>query len=442
MELGHAATVSNFPRVSRGEAHQARGSRQNARSRIRDGGVTPCWHIGTVNDDPEVPGDPDEESEHGTSDQGEPAERGPVLRRPVPSLDAFAAIQRSLASIDFSAIQAAQRTFEQAGAFKRIIEAQEAIAKNFARSIDFSRIAATHKAIVDTGVATQAMVAQKQWAEALANSVDFSALNRAVSSSAALDEWARTSTAFNESLRKQTELFARIAEGITFKLPTIDFSGLLAALDRWLPVNLRDVVALDVVATVALDEGIPLSWVPRTEIVVLLIDADGPAARVGILTDRREDILDDCEQALAPIAHEWAVQCHSAIAAMRGNLDGPAQSHASNIIDSIVLGLHGKNGREHAKTQAREDFDELPLQLAAENLSLRPLFRAFTTWFPHTGIDPPDHFARHATSHAVGHAGVFAPISALVAVMLATSLTVQYARDEPTTDATDSDSSP
>lgn len=395
-----------------------------------------------MSDDPETPGDPDKENEDETSDQGQPAERGPVVGGSVPSLDAFAAIQRSLASIDFSAVRAAQRAVEEAGAFKKIIEVQDAIAKNFARSIDFSRIAATHRAIVDAGLAGQAMAAQKQWAETLAKAIDFSALNRAVSSSAALDEWARTSVAFNESLRKQTELFARIAEGITFKLPTIDIAGLLAALDRWLPGNLRGIVALDVVATVALDEGIPLSWVPRTEIVVLLIEADGADERVGILTDRRDDILDDCDKALAPIAHEWAVQCRSAIAAMRANLDGPAQSHASNIIDSIVLGLHGKKGREHAKMRAWKVLDELPLQLAAENLSLRPLFRAFTTWFPNTGIDPPDYFARHATSHAVGHAGVFAPTSALVAVMLATSLTVQYARDELRTDATDSDASP
>jgi hypothetical protein len=392
-----------------------------------------------MSDVPEPQGDHGAENEEGTPDQGEPAERGPVFRTSSPSLDAFAAIQRSLASIDFSAVQAAQRAFEQADAFKKIIETQEAIAKNFAGSIDFSGIASTHKAIVDAGAAVPATVAQQKWAESLAKSVDFSALNRAVSSSAALDEWARTSASFNESLRKQTELFARIAEGVTFKLPSIDMPGLLAALDRWLPDNLRADVALDIVATVALDEGIPLSWVPRSEIVVLLIEADGPGERVRILTDRRDDILDDCEKALAPIAHEWAVQCRSAIAAMRASLDGPAQSHASNIIDSIVLGLHGKNGREHAKTQAREDFDELPLQLAAENLSLRPLFRAFTTWFPNTGIDPPDYFARHATSHAVGHAGVFAPISALVAVMLASSLTVQYAMDEPSTDTTDSD---
>jgi hypothetical protein len=391
-----------------------------------------------VTDDPEVPDERDDASEEETLlDEEASAGRGAAFRGSAPSLDSFAWIQRYLASIDFSASHAAQRAIEQAGTFQKIAEAQDAVARNFARSLDFRSIAETHMALIHAGAAAQAMAAQKQWAESLAKSIDLPALNRAVAATAGLDSWARTSAAFNESLRKQTELFARIAEDITFKLPTIDIGGLLAALDRWMPVNLRDVVALDVVATIALDEGLPLSWVPRTEIVVLLIEADGADARVGILSDHRDDILDDCEKALAPIGHEWAVQCRSAVAAMRAGVDGPAQSHAANIIDSIVLGLHGKNGRENAKKRAQDDFDDVPLQLAAENLSLRPLFRAFTTWFPNAGIDPPNHFARHATSHAVGHAGVFAPVSALVAVMLATSLTVQYGPDESSAGATD-----
>lgn len=250
-----------------------------------------------------------------------------------------------------------------------------------------------------------------------------------------------SSAEFEESLRKQTEVFSRISENISFKIPTIDISGLLADLDNWIPANLRNVAALDVVATIALDEGIPLSWVPRPEIVVLLVEAGGPEARFDILADRRDDILDDCEKALAAIEHEWAVQCRSAVSALRANLDGPAQSHASNIIDSIVLGLHGNNGRSHTRTQAQEDLDDLPLRIVAENLSLRPLFRAFTTWFPNTGIDPPNHFARHPTSHAVGYAGVFAPTSALVGAMLATSLAVQYCWDEPSADPAEWDAS-
>jgi len=396
-----------------------------------------------VTDDPDPPDEPDEASEGEASAGEEPsAEIVPALRGSAPSLEAFAAIQRHLASFDFSAIHAAQRAIEQAGTFQKIVDVQDAIAKNFARSVDFSRLAETHKALIDAGVTTQAMAAQQRWAESLAKSIDFSALNKALVSSAALDSFTRTSTALNESLRKQTELFARIAETATFKVPTIDIPGLLEALDRWIPVNLRKVVGLDVVATIALDEGLPLSWVPRAEIVVSLVEAAGPEERVNILTEHRGDILDDCDDALASITHEWAVQCRSAVAAMRAGLDAPAQSHASNIIDSIVLGLLGERGREHAKKRAQEEFDDLPLQLAAENLTLRPLFRAFTTWFPSTGIEPPDHFARHATSHAVGHAGVFAPLSALVAVMLATSLTAQYAPDDPTTDASDPGTAP
>jgi hypothetical protein len=383
-----------------------------------------------AHDEPE-----DEDGDEGEDERPETGAR--VDRADAPSLDAFASIQRSLAGIDFSAIRAAQRAIEQSGAFKQILDAQNTIAKNFARSIDFTGIAAALKEITEAGATAQATVAQTQWAETLARSIDFSALDGAVASSAALDSLARTSSAFSESLRKESELFSRIAESITFELPTIDITGLLAALDRWIPVNLRTIVALDTVATIALDEGLPLSWVPRTEIVTLLVEADSADDRAGILADRRDDIIDDCDEAVAPIEHEWAAQCRSAIGAMRAGFEGPAQSHASNIIDSIVLGFHGKNGREHAKTRAQDDFDDLPLQLAAENLTLRPLFRAFTTWFPSSGIGPPDHFSRHATSHAVGHLGVFAPMSALIAVMLATSLTVQYAPREPSPGADD-----
>ena len=398
-----------------------------------------CWQTWPVTAGEELPDEPGVENE-GEDSAGEeqPAKRGPGPRFSMPSLDAFAAIQRHIAFIDFPAINAAQRLFDQSGIAKAL-EAQDAIAKHFARSVDFARLTETHRRILDSGLVGHAQAAQRQWAESLARSIDFTALNNAVAASAALDSYTRTSEAFNESLRKQTEYLARIADQVTFSLPTVDLSGLLEALDRWIPVNLREVTDLDVVATITLEEGLPLTWVPRTEIVVLLAEADSSDARIGILSAHRAEILDDCEKALLPISHEWARECRNAIAAMRADLDGPAQSHASNIIDSIVLRLHGSNGRSHVRQSAQEDFDDQPLQLAAENLTLRPLFRAFTTWYPNTGIDPPDYFARHATAHAVGHAGVFAPISALVAVMLATSLTVQYGADDQSIEASGSD---
>lgn len=120
---------------------------------------------------------------------------------------------------------------------------------------------------------------------------------------------------------------------------------------------------------------------------------------------------------------------------------GPAQSHAANIVDSIVLAFHGKDGRTTTQKHAQLDFDDLPLRVIAENLALRPLLRALVTWWPAWGTPPPEHFARHATAHAVGQEGVFTPLNALIAVMLATSLTVQYqpqsADDDPDESDTD-----
>ncbi|MPZ52859.1 MAG: hypothetical protein GEU79_09020 [Acidimicrobiia bacterium] len=75
------------------------------------------------------------------------ADASPEVGWPLPSLVAFSSVQRMLASMDFSAIHAARRAINVTDAFKEIVEAQDAIAENFARSLDFSRIAATHKAL-------------------------------------------------------------------------------------------------------------------------------------------------------------------------------------------------------------------------------------------------------------------------------------------------------
>jgi hypothetical protein len=383
-----------------------------------------------MTDEPQTEGDSED---HPPFDaDAAPSDDTPRAPEPMHGLEAFSALQRQLAVIDFTALTAARHAIAQATAFKipQILAAQDAIANHFAQTVDFSRLASTHKALIDAGALNAASTAQTQWASSLAKSVDFSALNQAVASIAALTAFTDTQRALAETLN-----LAKIAENFRFELPKIDASLWIQALDRWIPANLRGVPNLDAVAAVALDEGIPLSWVPRPEIVLALVDASSREERLAILIERTSEVLDDCEAALAAYDSEWASQCTNAIAALRAGFDAPAQSHASNIIDSIVLALHGTQGRDEAKKRAEAEFDDLPLQLAAENLTLRPLFRAFTAWWATSGDMPPDHFARHATSHAVGHVGVFAPLSALVAVMLATSLTVQYSPDDSTTGA-------
>ena len=228
----------------------------------------------------------------------------------------------------------------------------------------------------------------------------------------------------------QTEI-ARLLREI--RLPGWDFPRWQDNLRRWRPDNLREVSDLNSVATVAREEGIPLSWVPCPEIVAALIDADGPEARLNTVSERRDEILDDCEARLGTITHEWAAQCVDALRALRLGLIGPAQSHAANIVDSIVLFRFGKGGRAAAKGRASGEFGEQLLRRAAEYLTLLPLARALTDWWPNGDAAPPDHFSRHATVHAVGYREVFTPHSATIAVMLATSLTTQFASREAAT---------
>ncbi len=218
----------------------------------------------------------------------------------------------------------------------------------------------------------------------------------------------------------------RQVASVLVRLPKIDLRW-IEALDRLIPSNLRGLRQLGAVASTALDEGLPLSWIPRREIVVALVEADGPRARRLILSEFRNDILDDCEAALAASGHELAVQCRFAISALRHGHFAPAQSHAANIVDSIVHAFAPSVSRSQLVERSRRDFNEVPLRLAAPYLTLRPLDRAFVQWRPSSGKPPPTHFARHPTAHAVGHPGVFDPTHALIAVMLAVSLTVQFA---------------
>ena len=222
-----------------------------------------------------------------------------------------------------------------------------------------------------------------------------------------------------------------LARRIVVDFPRIDLRW-IEAFDRLTPSNLRGLLMqeLGIVAAVAFQEGLPLSWVPRGEIVAALIKADSPQARRRILLEHRDDILDDCELALATSSHEWAVQCRSAIATLRCGHVGPAQSHASNIVDSIVQTFASARPRALAVGKARRDFDEIPFQQVASYLTLRPLDRAFIQWRPNSGNPLPTHFARHPTAHAVGQTGLFDPLNALVAVMLAASLTIQFGATE------------
>ncbi|WP_419922692.1 hypothetical protein [Candidatus Poriferisodalis sp.] len=342
-------------------------------------------------------------------------------------LSVLGTTQRLLAAIDLTrfsttdALHAATTDHLQ-----RLAEAHEVITKGIAQSIDFSNIGSAYEAGANALGLQSAVDAQQQWADSLDKAINISALGNAIDSSSLLMATSAAGQELAEAFKHQFDGIRRISESITFKLPEIDFGRWAQEIDNWIPRNLRAIKDLEAVAVIALSEGIPLSWVPRAEIVAALLAADTPTARLSALIEHQDNILDDCEAALERVADEIALQCRSAIDALRRGFHGPAQSHASNILDSLIRASFRSKGHLQAIELSQKDFMDRPLGVAAENLTLRPVFRAYSTWFPSTGTPIPSHFSRNVTSHGLGHVGVITPSFALIAVMLATSLAVQY----------------
>ena len=268
---------------------------------------------------------------------------------------------------------------------------------------------------------------------------------------------------FAESLQSIFELQRRMAQKIEETLNRTDVRLLVTRLGeiirqvpaffedflKIIPDNLHGIDSIKDVAAITLDEGLPLIWIPRNEIVQLLIQAPDNATRQQILIDKRSAILDDCiasldestlilegcDTDLGALCVEWTDQTKEAVNTLIAGFPSSAQSHAANIIDSILRRLSDwsgeKNNAEFRRIHVEGDINDesRTIHTLAYYLSLQPLSKAYVPWFPSSKTPPPEHFARNATVHAAGYPNVFKENYGLIAVMLATSLTRQLAND-------------
>lgn len=209
------------------------------------------------------------------------------------------------------------------------------------------------------------------------------------------------------------------------------FRGVMqAAVSVVRPWNLHevDLADMEAVAAMAMEDGIPVAWVPRGLLVEKLVATPPGNARFTLLVDHADEVLNDCEQILDRRGGktQFAHQCREAIAVYRAGHRAAAQSHAANVVDSLVIDAFGRPGRATAKTLAAVPLPDTTLGQMSLNLALRPLVHAFVSWHVDQGASPPGKFSRHATAHAAGTQGVFSPAASLVSVMLATSLTIEF----------------
>lgn len=196
--------------------------------------------------------------------------------------------------------------------------------------------------------------------------------------------------------------------------------------------NWGDDVDFDVAARLALDDGIPLAYVPTARIVTVLLAAPAPADRRAVLDSEASAITEACralviDPVIIAAFPEYTPLAQAAVTALAEGHHQGAQALAVNVTESFVREWIAEKYHKVKKhvlaadpVKADPNAPWIPSRLRLEMMIL-PLLKFFDEWSPKSGKPAPTDLSRHVSAHQAT-AAHYTPINALVAVMLMTSL--------------------
>ncbi|SCG71798.1 hypothetical protein [Micromonospora inositola] len=200
--------------------------------------------------------------------------------------------------------------------------------------------------------------------------------------------------------------------------------GLGELLTEKMPPNWPRPTDFDLVFQVIQDEGIPLVWVPRADIVADLLTAPDRDTRIKVLTARSSDVAQDCREVLDQIARPDLVHLlPMAVSALDAYVDGhhaPAQALSVVVVETVVTRTIGsyRQAKTFAKIDEPRDLDIAELRFRA---ALAPIGPFYLAWRPSSGDPMPEHLSRHVTVHQADPAH-YTHGNATVAIMLLASV--------------------
>lgn len=218
---------------------------------------------------------------------------------------------------------------------------------------------------------------------------------------------------------------------VTQFLPKVDLSSLLpdfrALLDdlrRHEPPNWPTGINFDRVVEVIRDDGLPLVWVPRAELVQDVVDAKDREARVAVLLAHVLELVQDCRGVLHGVTHavlagqqQLAGRC---IEALEQGHHEAAQALAVAVTETAVSRTLGGNYAK-VKQQVLFDPDLVPYTQLRLRAALAPIHRFYTDWSPKSPHPAPEAVSRHVTVHHADPSH-YTQANSLVAVLLACSV--------------------
>ncbi len=192
------------------------------------------------------------------------------------------------------------------------------------------------------------------------------------------------------------------------------------------PIGEEEVLDLDLAQQIVENEGIPIVYIPRAEIVSELSKAADRTAREAVLVARTTEILEDCAAAvdceLDPLLAEQRPLLLQALAALADGHHAAAQALGVSVCNTqIEAHIDDSSGR--AKNQCK--VTDLGVALQKDRLryvlGVAPVVNLLTDWHPKSGKPRPVPLSRHVVAHQA-HPDHFTPQNAILAVMVATSL--------------------
>ncbi len=174
------------------------------------------------------------------------------------------------------------------------------------------------------------------------------------------------------------------------------------------------------------NEGIPLSYIPRAEVVSELTHAADRSARDAILVARCAEIMEDCEESLhrqldLAVADQRELLL-DAIRALKNGHHRPAQSLSVDVCTTVIEAhINAKHNKAKNECQVNDLDEALKEDRLRYVLGVAPVVNLMTDWSPKSGKPRPVPLSRHVCAHQA-HTDHFTLENAIVAVMVATSL--------------------
>lgn len=223
--------------------------------------------------------------------------------------------------------------------------------------------------------------------------------------------------------RRGLGLWTRPSVGLLATIPAEQRQAIAEGFRRKLPPNWPNNIELDRVITVVQDDGIPLVWVPRAEVVREVLSAADRSARTDVLLEHVDQLVDDCRAVLDGIpAGPLKDQTYLALKALDALQEGHVEAAQALAVLVTETAVSRTLGRKYPVVKKQVFFNSTvtfgALRLRA---ALAPIGPFYQPWWPQPGQAPPSSLSRHVSVHQADRTH-YTRANAVIAVLLATSV--------------------